>query len=507
MDRNALLLGDAGPRSGPDSGPDSRPDPGSRILEIGPSHAPIAPKRGGWNTFVVDHASAADLRAKYTGYPVDLDAIEEVDAIWRGGRLDDAIPAEHHRSFDRLIASHVLEHIPDIVTFMVSAQRLLAPDGALALAVPDKRYCFDALKPVTTTGDILAGFDPDGAGRHSRRTIFNQIAYSIRADGAIAWGQHPVAQAELMSGLHDAFAIARAAGTTADSEYVDAHAWQFTPSAFRLAILELADEGLIDWHVADCTTAIGSEFIATLRRGRPTWPSRAAREAERLRLLLAIQVELREQIDLQALGGMVTIPPQPADPAIARAFAALNARIDAQDGQLAEIGRILAPPTDQPAELGTLADLTARLDAQQRALVTVVSEDGTQASIMRALSDVAIRQDHQAKQIAAVFAALAAQHEQISSITAADGTQATVMQALENLGIRATHLHQAIDNAAQAAHHAPQPVLRAIAELNARLDAQQARLEDVHRDTSRLARMLRPFLRLRARITGRPFIE
>ena len=51
MDRNTLLLGDA--------------TRDSRIIEIGPSHAPIAPKRAGWNSFVVDHADQAELRAKY----------------------------------------------------------------------------------------------------------------------------------------------------------------------------------------------------------------------------------------------------------------------------------------------------------------------------------------------------------------------------------------------------------------------------------------------------------
>ncbi len=108
MDRNTLLLGDA--------------TRDSRIIEIGPSHAPIAAKRAGWNSFVVDHADQAELRAKYTGYPVDLDAIEVVDAVWRGGRLDHAVPASHHGRFDRLIASHVIEHIPDFVTFMVAAR-------------------------------------------------------------------------------------------------------------------------------------------------------------------------------------------------------------------------------------------------------------------------------------------------------------------------------------------------------------------------------------------------
>ena len=177
---------------------------------------------------------------------MDLDAIEVVDAVWRGGRLDHAVPAAQHGQFDRLIASHVIEHIPDLVTFLSAAQALLAPGGAVALAVPDKRYCFDMLKPISTTGDILASHRPDGPGRHTLRTSFNQTAYSVGLDGAIAWAQHPVSKATFMNSLPDAFALAALHSDAADSEYIDAHGWQFTPCAFRLAILELADGGLID---------------------------------------------------------------------------------------------------------------------------------------------------------------------------------------------------------------------------------------------------------------------
>lgn len=470
MDRNTLLLGDATRTS--------------RIIEIGPSHAPIAPKRAGWNSFVVDHADQAALRAKYAGFPVDVEAIEVVDAVWHGGRLDAAVPAEYHASFDRLIASHVIEHIPDLVTFLVSAQTLLAPHGALALAVPDKRYCFDVLKPVSTTGDVLAAHNPEGAGRHFRRTMFNQVAYSAAFDGASAWGQHPVASAGFMNSLTDAFAFADTMSEARDSAYVDAHAWQFTPAAFRLAILELADGGLIDWHVADCTAAMGSEFIATLHRGRPTWASAAEREARRMDLLLALMVEQREMIDFAALGGLIAIPAQPADPAVARAIHELRDLLAAQQARMAAIETALAPPTDTPAALGTLADLTARLDAQQRQLATITAADGTQASIMAALADIGRRQEDQR-------ALIDAQQTQIAGITAADGTQASIMGSLAMIATQQQHQHQAIDDAARQTINA----LRALEALASQLADQQRMLAEVHRITQPLARLRRLFSR------------
>jgi SAM-dependent methyltransferase len=432
MDRITLLLGDATKQS--------------RIIEIGPSHAPIAPKRAGWNCFVVDHADQDALRAKYATFPVDVDAIEAVDAVWHGGRLEHTVPAARHGTFDRLIASHVIEHIPDPVTFLVSAQTLLAPDGALALAVPDKRYCFDFLKPHSTTGDLLAAHDPHGAGRHTARTQFHQLAYSAFADEAGAWGQHKITRARLVNTLPEAHSAFAHASMAPDSPYVDAHAWQFTPSAFRLAILELAEGGLIDWQVADCTPAMGTEFIATLRRGRPTWPSAEAREAARLELLLGILAEQREMIERAAEGGLLSIPVYPTDPAIARAIRELNAGLAAQQARLDAVAQILAPPTDQPASLGTLADLTARMDAMQR---------------------------------------------QLASITAADGTQASIMASLAQLATRQQHHHDALDN-----------VARAVQSLAESVAAQQRVLEEVRRTTGGLERLMAPLRWVKARLRG-----
>lgn len=335
----------------------------TRILEIGPSHAPIAPKRDGWNSFVVDHADQAGLRAKYEDAGVDLDAIETVDAVWAGGRLDIALPAMRHGNFDRLIASHVIEHIPDPVQLLVSAQALLAPDGVVSLAVPDKRYCFDVFKPHSTTGDMLASHDPAGPGRHGMRILFHQAAYS--ADGQFpdgrflgAWGQHPVGAARLIGSLPDGFEQAARAH---EHWYIDAHAWHFTPSAFALAILELAEGGLIGWHVAAITPAQGAEFIVSLRRGHTPLPSPGAHEQRRLKLLLGILDELREQIDWMALGGLLRRPTLPAEPVLACHLADIWSTQAAHQARLDAIA----------------ADMTAQMDAMQPQLATIVAADGT----------------------------------------------------------------------------------------------------------------------------------
>jgi hypothetical protein len=64
-----------------------------RILEVGPSFSPIAPKSEGWDCFVLDHASQSELREKYSSVAVPVEDIEAVDFVWQAGPIDASIPA------------------------------------------------------------------------------------------------------------------------------------------------------------------------------------------------------------------------------------------------------------------------------------------------------------------------------------------------------------------------------------------------------------------------------
>lgn len=268
------------------------------VLEIGPSYSPIAPKAAGWRTYVVDHASQEELRGKYRPMGVDVDAIEVVDSVWSGGALHEALPARAANIFGRLIASHVIEHIPNLVAFFTSASRLLLPDGIMALAVPDSRYCFDFFKPLTTTGDVLEA-SRIGRTRHSRGTVWNQVAYSVVHRGAGSWGDDQVPDLTFTSSLDMAAQEYARYADADDAPYEDCHAWQFTPSRFQLVVLELGQLGLIEWRVLEMMPS-GAEFLCTLRRGVESL-SYETLQRRRMNLLYRGLVEARAQID-RALG-------------------------------------------------------------------------------------------------------------------------------------------------------------------------------------------------------------
>jgi len=127
-------------------------DPQALGLEIGPSHRPIAPKRSGFNVRILDHLDASGLRAKYADHGVDTSAIEEVDYIWRGEPLEQLVGGVR---FQWIVASHVIEHVPDLIGFLNSCERILAHGGLLSLAVPDKRYCFDCQRENSSLARVI----------------------------------------------------------------------------------------------------------------------------------------------------------------------------------------------------------------------------------------------------------------------------------------------------------------------------------------------------------------
>ena len=265
-----------------------------RILEIGASYSPLAPRKDGWNVRIVDHASREELVEKYSDpvHDVDVSRIEEVDVVWRGGPLDEAIGREH-LGFDACVASHVVEHTPDLVGFLSGVMRSLAPDGWLSLAVPDMRYCFDLLRTPTRVGEVVVAH-VNGAGRHGLATLVDQAAYSVAREGMIAWGQGDQGSLAFKGSLGTVPKLVAGHDDSPGSEYVDAHVWRFTPASFELLVLELSALGLIDAHIASIHDSVGCEFYVKLRSGRRLSPTPEEVDSARLALLERSVRELAE---------------------------------------------------------------------------------------------------------------------------------------------------------------------------------------------------------------------
>lgn len=241
--------------------------PSGKGIEIGPSFNPIVPKHEGFQTKIVDHVDAAGLREKYGSDPnvkEMVDNIEDVDFVWREGSLVELVGGCNSWGF--IVASHVIEHVPNFIRFLQDCEKLLSDTGVLALAVPDKRYCFDYFRPYTTMGHVLDAYF-EGRDRHTAGTLYDHVALAACSSGAVAWGQEQRSN----FGFSGSPAVAWEAlmGARRQTTYTDAHAWQFTPSSFRLIISDLNELGLVQLKEVAFFETEGCEFIIGLSKVGP----------------------------------------------------------------------------------------------------------------------------------------------------------------------------------------------------------------------------------------------
>ena len=281
----------------------------ARGVEIGPFYSPIAAKKNGWNTIVVDFKNTQELQLVANEHPSeDLRAmagnIEEVDIVWKGEPIDQAVAGRfgQDHEMDYVIGSHTIEHMVDFLGFMKSASNLLKVGGVLALAVPDLRYEFDFFRSPSTLGQVL-GVHRRKAERHAPEMLFDTMAYSVNVSGVGCWmpGTY-MPEINLSSTLAHAWLCYQ--HDLPRTEYIDSHAWYFTPSSFQLLVWELWHLGLTDFTLKNISSAAhnntGSEFIVQLvKRDRVAEAiaitPQAEVESHRKDLLLGMVAELAER--------------------------------------------------------------------------------------------------------------------------------------------------------------------------------------------------------------------
>jgi predicted SAM-dependent methyltransferase len=249
-------------------------------LEIGPSYNPIVPKKDGWNVLICDHASKQELQSKYEKWGVDVSKVEEVDFIVDHRGLGKCINKTSH--FKYIIASHVIEHTVSIITFLQECTSMLVEGGLLILAIPDKRRCFDFIKPLTTTGQAIDAFHRNN-GFHSPGVIFDSYNLMVNKNNQILW--HNDIENEIR--VHHSFKETIDAYTNSleYSEYIDVHSWKFTPDSFKLIIDDLCRIGLISLQLKCIHDTVGFEFFVVLKKSKNI---EFLEEEERKKILLNV---------------------------------------------------------------------------------------------------------------------------------------------------------------------------------------------------------------------------
>lgn len=193
------------------------------ILEIGPF---CNPQFRGEGVYYLDYLDAESLRNVAIAHGLPPENVPEVIHFTQGLRGINQI-------FSAVFSSHSLEHQPDLVEHFAGVASVLHAGGRYYAVIPDKRYCFDAFLPESTIAGVLQA-------HHEHRTLHtleNFLLMSVLQSHNEAhrhWrndhGVFDSASAPLrIKGAFDLY-------QSMPGQYLDAHAWRFTPDSFRLVM-------------------------------------------------------------------------------------------------------------------------------------------------------------------------------------------------------------------------------------------------------------------------------
>jgi SAM-dependent methyltransferase len=212
-------------------------------LEIGALASPIVQPADG-RIIYVDHVDTKTLKDKYRHDPsVDSSKIVDVGAVWGAHTLQECLGSG--RKVDYVVASHVIEHVPDLITWLAEIRAILKPGGSLRLAIPDRRYTFDYLRVESRIHDVA-----DAYLRKARsplpRSIIEHCSLIRIVDCAQAWdGSLDVKSLRAHSSTKVGLEQARDA--VSNGTYYDSHCWVFTPVSFAELCIEMAELELLEF--------------------------------------------------------------------------------------------------------------------------------------------------------------------------------------------------------------------------------------------------------------------
>jgi SAM-dependent methyltransferase len=167
--------------------------------------------------------------------------------------------------FATIFSSHCIEHQPDLIHHLREVGRLLRRGGHYYLIVPDKRFCFDHFLRESEFAEVQVA---KGRSLHTEKAVSEHALQTTHNVNILHWlGFHghratedPQAQARSEESIK----------RTREGEYVDVHAWQFTPASFQTLVQKLYENGEIDLEPTQVhNTGFGRiEFMAVLTRTR-----------------------------------------------------------------------------------------------------------------------------------------------------------------------------------------------------------------------------------------------
>jgi hypothetical protein len=204
----------------------------------------------------------------------DFRTTEELRELARrtvGHNPDFVVPVLHNlragydaisKTYDWIAASHVVEHVADLIGWFDILHSKLHENGIVFLVVPDKRFTFDYHRRLTNLSDVVTAHQQQ-LRTPSFRQVFDHYFYTTdQIDPGQIWkGVRPG------PALRN-YAVAIGRAENALTTYEDAHCSVFTPESFNELINELTVSGLLEFRLETLrpTSLHQLDFTAVLCR-------------------------------------------------------------------------------------------------------------------------------------------------------------------------------------------------------------------------------------------------
>lgn len=272
-------------------------------LEIGPLCWPLVTKaESNGKIYYIDYSTAELLREKYKqNSRVVVDEIVDTDYLWGKQTLPELTEG---KLFDYVVASHVIEHVPNMLGWLHEIAEVLKDGGILSLAIPDKRYTFDIKRRLTSLGDVIESYLLNKR-RPSPRDIFDHTSLACKVDMVRAWNNEiDLNNLEHMGDLNKAYFLASKYLSTED--YQDVHVNILTPTSFLDLLESFSKLELFDYEIASFhdTFYNSHEFIVLLRR----LPRDISKTQKLIRQVSNIST-VRRQLEISGVNILMVISP------------------------------------------------------------------------------------------------------------------------------------------------------------------------------------------------------
>ena len=264
------------------------PDHKLRGVEFGPLSRPMALKKN-TEIYYIDHCTTEELKAKYAGdIHAHVDKIVDVDFVSRGEKLADLIGDK--APLDYIIASHVIEHVPDVAGWLLDMHASLTDGGTLYLVVPDKRFTFDLHRRTASLEEVESAYR-EKRTRPGLRLVLDHFANVVNVSTWALWEDY--SRVNDVPFAHGPEYLDLAYKNYLEGQYIDIHCWVFTPWSFMELLGEITDKyGLafrlthfmttqshdLEFYVALEKSPVKTDWRAEMERARSgaLWPANAS---------------------------------------------------------------------------------------------------------------------------------------------------------------------------------------------------------------------------------------